>query len=257
MDASKLFDLKGRVALVTGASSGLGERFAEVAAANGAAVVLVARRKERLEALKAKIEKAGGRAVTAQADVTDQAAMKRAFDAAEKAFGTVDLFVANAGVVEVAKAVDMTPETWRKVLGTDLDAVFFTSTEAARRMIAAGKPGSIVTIASIAGYMVERGLSAYSVAKAGVIQATRALALEFARRNIRVNAIAPGFISTEINRDFLASEDGDQLKAKIPLARFGVPGDLDGTFLLLASGAGAWMTGSTVVVDGGELLMAG
>ncbi|HXL68964.1 MAG TPA: SDR family NAD(P)-dependent oxidoreductase [Xanthobacteraceae bacterium] len=257
MDASKLFDLKGRVALVTGASSGLGERFAEVAAANGAAVVLVARRKERLEALKTKIEKAGGRAVTAQADVTDQTAMKRAFGAAEKAFGTVDLFVANAGVVEVAKAVDMTPETWRKVMGTDLDAVFFTATEAARRMIAAGKPGSIVTIASIAGYMVERGLSAYAVAKAGVIQATRALALEFARRNIRVNAIAPGFISTEINSDFLASEDGEQLKAKIPLARFGTPGDLDGTFLLLASGAGAWMTGSTVVVDGGELLMAG
>src|ERR1700680_891567 len=135
MDARKLFDLKGRVALVTGASSGLGERFAEVAAANGAGVVLVARRKERLEALKTKIEKGGGRAVTAHAGGTAQRAMKRAFGAAEKAFGTVDLFVANAGVVEVAKAVDMTPETWRKVMGTDLDAVFFTATEAARRMI--------------------------------------------------------------------------------------------------------------------------
>jgi NAD(P)-dependent dehydrogenase (short-subunit alcohol dehydrogenase family) len=124
-------------------------------------------------------------------------------------------------------------------------------------MIAANKPGAIVTIASIAGYMVERGLSSYSVAKAGVIQATRALALEFARRNIRVNAIAPGFISTEINRDFLASEEGEQLRQKIPIGRFGTPGDLDGTFLLLASAAGAWMTGSTVVVDGGELLMSG
>jgi 3-oxoacyl-[acyl-carrier protein] reductase len=257
MDASKLFDLKGRVALVTGASSGLGEHFAEVAAANGAAVVLVARRKERLETLKAKIEKAGGRAAVAPADVTDQAAMKRAFDAAERAFGTVDLLVANAGMVEVAKAVDMSPEMWRRTMATDLDAVFFSATEAARRLIAAGKPGAIVTIASIAGYMVERGLSAYSVAKAGVIQATRALALELARRNIRVNAIAPGFISTEINRDFLASEEGERLKQKIPLARFGTPGDLDGTFLLLASAAGAWTTGSTVVVDGGELLMSG
>jgi 3-oxoacyl-[acyl-carrier protein] reductase len=257
MDAGKLFDLKGRVALVTGASSGLGARFAQVAAANGAAVALVARRKERLDTLKAKIEKAGGRAIVAPADVTDPGAMKSAFDAAEKAFGTVDLLVANAGMAAVAKATDMTPETWRKVMATDLDSVFFSATEAARRMIAAGKPGSIVAIASIAGYMVERGLSAYSVAKAGVIQATRALALELARKNIRVNAIAPGFIVTEMNREYLESEEGEGLRSRIPLARFGSEGDLDGTFLLLASEAGSLMTGSTVVVDGGLLLTQG
>src|SRR3990172_6406183 len=159
MDASKLFRLDGRVALVTGASSGLGERFAEVAAANGAAVVLVARRKERLEKLKAKIEKAGGRALVAVADVTDRKAMVAAFDAAEKAFGTVDLLVANAGIARVKKISDMTESSWREVLDTNLDAVFFWSQEAAKRMSAAKKPGAIVTISSIAAFTVAYGLS--------------------------------------------------------------------------------------------------
>jgi NAD(P)-dependent dehydrogenase (short-subunit alcohol dehydrogenase family) len=257
MDTNKLFDLKGRVALVTGASSGLGERFAEVAAANGAAVVLVARRKERLEALKAKIEKAGGRAVAAAADVTDRKAMAAAFDTAEKTFGTVDLLVANAGIARAAKIVDMTEESWREVLGTNLDAVFWWSREAGRRMVAAKKTGAIVTISSIAALTVAYGLSSYHVSKAAVMQMTKALALEFARRGIRVNTIAPGYVVTEINDDYLGSKDGKALEAKIPLARFGDPADLDGAFLLLASDAGRLMTGSTVVVDGGLMLMAG
>ena len=250
-----MFRLDGRVALITGASSGLGERFAEVAAANGASVVLVARRRERLEALKEKIEKSGGQALAATADVTDRAALARAFDAAEKAFGTVDLMVANAGIARLARALDMTPEIWREVLDADLDAVYFGCQEAAKRMVAAKRAGSIVTIASIAGFGVERGLSAYNVAKAGVLQATKALALELARRQIRVNAIAPGYIVTEINREFLLSEEGEKIRDRLPLNRLGDPSDLDGAFLLLASDAGRGITGSVVVVDNGHLLL--
>jgi NAD(P)-dependent dehydrogenase (short-subunit alcohol dehydrogenase family) len=257
MDAARLFRLDGRVALVTGASSGLGERFAEVAAANGAAVVLVARRKDRLEAVKARIEKAGGRALVAPADVTDRKAMVAAFDAAERAFGTVDLLVANAGIARVAKIVDMTEAGWREVLDTNLEAVFWWSREAGRRMIAAKKPGAIVTVSSIAAMTVAYGLSSYHVAKAAVVQITKALALEFARRGIRVNTIAPGYIVTEINADYLGSKDGEAIKGTIPLARFGEPTDLDGVFLLLASNAGSLMTGSTVVVDGGLMLAMG
>ncbi|MDO8534883.1 MAG: SDR family NAD(P)-dependent oxidoreductase, partial [Xanthobacteraceae bacterium] len=255
--AGKLFSLDGRVALVTGASSGLGLRFAEVAAANGAAVVLVARRVKQLDAVRVKIEKAGGRAAVAVADVTDQANMRRAFDAAEKAFGTVDVLVANAGIVRVARALETSPEMWREVMATNLDAVFFTAQEAANRMVAAGKPGAIVTIASISGFAVERGVAAYSVSKAGVIQATRALALELARKGIRVNAIAPGYTVTDLNRDFLMSDKGAAMREQIPLGRFGEIGDLDGAFLLLASDAGRWITGATVLVDGGHLLAMG
>jgi len=257
MDAGKIFRLNGRVALVTGASSGLGERFAEVAAANGAAVVLVARRKERLEKLKAKIEKAGGRALVAVADVTDRKAMVAAFDAAEKAFGAVDLLVANAGIARVAKIVDMTESGWREVLDTNLDAVFWWSREAGRRMIAAKKSGAIVTISSIAAFTVAYGLSSYHVGKAAVVQVTKALALELARKGIRVNTIAPGYIVTEINRDYLLSDEGQAMKGSIPLARFGEPADLDGAFLLLASDAGRLMTGSTIVVDAGHMLIMG
>jgi 3-oxoacyl-[acyl-carrier protein] reductase len=254
MQADKLFSLDGRVVLVTGASSGLGARFAEVAAANGAAVVLVARRSKPLDAVRAKIEKAGGRAAVAVADVTDRADMRRTFGAAEKAFGTVDVLVVNAGIVRVARALETSAEMWREVMATNLDAVFFTAQEAANRMVTAGKPGAIITIASIAGFAVERGVAAYSVSKAGVIQATRALALELARKGIRVNAIAPGYTVTDLNREFLTSDKGAAMCEQIPLGRFGEIGDLDGAFLLLASDAGRWITGATVLVDGGHLL---
>jgi 3-oxoacyl-[acyl-carrier protein] reductase len=257
MNAGKIFRLDGRVALVTGASSGLGARFAEVAAANGAAVMLVARRADRLEGVRTKIESAGGRAAIAVADVTDRDAMHRAFEAAEAHFGIVDLCVANAGVVRAARVLETTPELWRGTIATNLDAVFFTAQEAAKRMVAAGKPGAVVTVASIAGIAVERGVAAYAVSKAGVIQATRALALELARKGIRVNAIAPGYTITDLNREFLESEKGEALRETIPLGRFGAPDDLDGAFLLLASDAGRWMTGAAIVVDGGHLLMLG
>jgi 3-oxoacyl-[acyl-carrier protein] reductase len=254
MKASELFDLSGRVGLVTGASSGLGLRFAEVLAANGAAVALVARRKDRIVALQEKITAAGGRALAIEADVLDGASMRRAFDAAEAAFGTVTILVNNAGVAHSTRAVELPEEEWRRVIATNLDAVFLWSQEAARRMLAAGKPGAIVNIASVLGFGASKGVIAYATAKAGVVQMTKALGLELAFKGVRVNAIAPGWFVTEINRDYLASEEGKKLTRDIPVGRFGRDGDLDGALLLLASDAGRFIAGATIVVDGGQMV---
>ena len=255
MKAAALFDLKGKVALVTGASSGLGRQFARALAENGAAVALVARRMDRLKALKDEIEGAGGKAVAIAADVTDRAAMAKAFDATEKAFGTVTILVNNAGIAQSARrAIEVSADEWRNVLGVDLDAVFHNAQEAARRMLAANKKGAIVNIASVLGLGVAKGVAAYAVAKAAVIQTTKALAVELAFRGVRVNAIAPGWFVTEINDDYLMSEAGEKIKRDIPMGRFGNEGDLDGALLLLASDAGAYITGATIVVDGGQVV---
>jgi 3-oxoacyl-[acyl-carrier protein] reductase len=254
MAAADIFDLHGKVALVTGASSGLGVRFAECLAENGASVVLVARRADRLDEVKARIEKAGGRAVAVEADVRDRAAMVAAFDAAEKAFGTVTILVSNAGVVTTGRAVELSEEEWRRVLSTNLDAVFYWAQEAARRMLAAEVGGAIVNIASVIGFGVSKGVIAYATAKAAVIQVTKALALELAFKGIRVNAIAPGWIVTELNREFLMSERGQVLKRDIPIGRFGEERDLDGPLLLLVSDAGRFVTGATIIADGGQVV---
>jgi 3-oxoacyl-[acyl-carrier protein] reductase len=254
MKAAEMFSLKGRVALVTGASSGLGVQFARALAENGTALALVARRADRLKALKDEIESKGGKAVAIEADVTDRAAMTRAFDAAEKAFGTVTILVNNAGIAHGGRAVEMPPEEWRKVLSTNLDAVFFWAQEAARRMLAAKKQGAIVNIASVLGLAVAKGAVAYATAKAGVVQVTKALAVELAFKGVRVNAIAPGWFVTEMNDDYLASEAGTAIKREIPMGRFGNIGDLDGALLLLASDAGSYITGATIVVDGGQVV---
>jgi NAD(P)-dependent dehydrogenase (short-subunit alcohol dehydrogenase family) len=254
MKAAELLDLTGRVALVTGASSGLGARFAQVLAQNGAAVALVARRVDRIAALKERITAAGGRAVAIAADVLDRAAMVRAFDEAEKAFGTVTILVNNAGVAHAGRAVDLPAAEWRRVLSTNLDAVFYWAQEGARRMLAAGRKGAIVNIASVLGFGVSKGVVAYTTAKAGVVQVTKALGLELAFKGVRVNAIAPGWFVTEINRDYLTSEAGQKLTREIPSGRFGQDGDLDGALLLLASDAGSYITGATIVVDGGQVV---
>jgi 3-oxoacyl-[acyl-carrier protein] reductase len=254
MKAAEMFSLTGRVALVTGASSGLGTQFAKALADNGAAVALVARRADRLKVLKDEIESKGGKAVAIEADVTDRAAMARAFDAAEKAFGTVTILVNNAGIAHGGRAVEMPPEEWHKVVSTNLDAVFFWAQEAARRMLAAKKQGAIVNIASVLGLAVSKGAVAYAAAKAGVVQVTKALAVELAFKGVRVNAIAPGWFVTEMNNDYLAGEAGTAIKREIPMGRFGNPGDLDGALLLLTSGAGSYITGATIVVDGGQVV---
>ena len=254
MKATEIFDLKGCVALVTGASSGLGRRFAQVLAANGAAVALVARRADRLKDLQAAIEKLGGKAVAIEADVLDRKAMARAFDQAEKVLGTVTILVNNAGVAHSTRATELSEEEWRRVVGTNLDAVFAWAQEGAKRMLAANKMGAIVNIASVLGFGVSKGTIAYSTAKAGVIQMTKALGLELAFKGVRVNAIAPGWFVTEINHDYLTSEQGKKLTRDIPVGRFGQDGDLDGALLLLVSDAGSYIAGATVVVDGGQMV---
>ena len=252
MKAAALFDLSGAAALVTGASSGLGARFARVLAANGAAVVCVARRKDRLDALAAEINASGARALACAADVCDAGAMERAFDAALSLGAKSLITVNNAGVGQAGSALDQPREVWSETMRIDLDSVYFNAQRAAQRMVAAGLPGVIINTASIVGLNASKTLSAYAVAKAGVIQLTRALAVEYAAHSIRVNAIAPGYFITEMNGDFLLSERGQTMKRAVPLGRFGAEGDLDGTLLLLASKAGAFITGATFVVDGGQ-----
>src|SRR5690242_21210938 len=253
--AADMFSLKGRVALVTGASSGLGQQFARALADNGAAVALVARRADRLAAFSAELMKSGAKAFAVEADVTDRGAMLEAFDVVEKELGTVDILVNNAGVAQAGvRAVELEEAEWRRVLSTNLDAVFYWAQEAAKRMLAAGKKGSIVNIASVLGLMVAKGGVAYAAAKAGVVQVTKALAVELAFKGIRVNAIAPGWFVTEMNDDYLTGEAGAAIKREIPMGRFGSPGDLDGALLLLVSDAGSYITCATIVVDGGQVI---
>ncbi|MEM8646740.1 MAG: glucose 1-dehydrogenase [Pseudomonadota bacterium] len=255
MKAAELFDLSGEVALITGASSGLGRNFAKVLAANGAKVVVAARSAGKLEDLKAEIEASGGEALAVPLDISERDQIAPAFDAAEAAFGTVTLLVNNAGISGAMTGMDMTPEDWRALMAVNLDGPWFAAQEASSRMIAADTGGTIINIASVASFRALRTLAAYGATKAALKQLTSNLAVELARHDIRVNAIAPGYILTEINREFFESGAGDHMIKTIPQRRIGDPSDLDGVLLLLASRkAGAFMTGTTVIVDGGQVL---
>lgn len=241
--------LAGRRALVTGASSGLGRHFARVLAAAGAAVTVGARRVERLEDLAQEIAAAGGTAQTVALDVTDAASV-----AAAVAGDAFDIVINNAGVTLDGPALKTAEADWARVIDTDLTGVFRVAQGAARAMVDAGAGGSIVNIASILGLRVAGNLSAYATAKAGVVQMTKSLALEWARHDIRVNALCPGYIETDLNRDFFASEAGRALIKRVPQRRLGRMSDLDGPLLLLASDDSAFMTGTEIVVDGGHLV---
>jgi NAD(P)-dependent dehydrogenase (short-subunit alcohol dehydrogenase family) len=247
------FEVKGEVALVTGASSGLGAHFARVLAGAGASVVLAARRSERLAALAAEIDERGGRAAAVTMDVTDAASVAAGFDAAQASLGTVTLLVNNSGVAVTARSLDLEEAEWDRVLDTNLKGAWLVAREAARRLVAAECGGAIVNIASIVAFGVVGGLGAYAASKAGLVQLTRTMANELARHDIRVNAIAPGYIETEINRGFFQTPAGQSMIRSVPQRRLGDPSDLDGALLLLASKASRYMTGSTVVVDGGHL----
>lgn len=247
------FDLTGRTALITGASSGLGAHFAEVLAEAGATVVLAARRLDRLEALAAKI---GERAIPVALDVTDPDSIAACFAAIQdKTGGPADIIVNNSGLSREGFATQMSDEDWDLVMDTNLKGVWRVAKAGANAMMAAGKPGSIINIASILGLRVAHTLSAYSASKAAVDHLTRAMALELARAGIRVNAIAPGYFQTEINDEFMGTELAKKLVNKVPMRRTGRLEELSGPLLLLSSDAGSYMTGATLVVDGGHCQM--
>ncbi len=251
------FSLRGKTALVTGASSGLGRHFARVLAEAGAKVAVAARRLERLQQLASDIRAQGGGAAAVELDVTDRASIVSAFDAAEAELGPVSVLVNNAGVPAGSYFLNMSDSEWRGVMEVNLDGVFRVGQEAARRMSARASGGSIINIASISAFAVLKAVAPYSASKAAVVSLTKSMALELARDNIRVNALAPGYFSTELNDAFLASDAGKRLLSRVPMARAGRLDELDGALLLLASDAGAFMTGSVITIDGGHLLAMG
>lgn len=250
-----IFSLAGRDVLVTGASSGLGRHFALTLAAGGARTVFIAARKaEKLAGLKAEIEEIGAVSHALQLDVTDVASVKSAFDVIASLGVTADVIVNNAGVTETKPFLEQSVEDWNKVIDTNLRGCWFVSQEGAKRLVFVGQKGSVINIASILGERVASHIGPYCISKAGIVQATKVAALELARYDIRVNALLPGYIVTDLNRDFLMSEAGERLRSRIPSRRFGYPENLDGPLLLLASAAGAHITGATLSVDGGHLV---
>jgi NAD(P)-dependent dehydrogenase (short-subunit alcohol dehydrogenase family) len=255
--ASKLLSLDGKAALVTGASSGFGRHFAHVLAEAGAKVVLAARRLDVLKQLEAEVRGRGGQAAAVAMDVTDRASVAKAFADAETALGPITILVNNAGIPSGSFFNRTTEEEWREVMSVNLDGVFRVGQEAARRMAANRTGGSIINTASLLGFGVIKGLSTYSATKAAVISLTKSMALELARDNIRVNALAPGYFATEFNEAYLASEAGRRMLVRVPMGRAGAVEELDGPLLLLASDAGRFMTGSVITVDGGHLLVMG
>lgn len=255
--ANSPFDLTGRTALVTGASSGLGRHFAEVLARAGARVALVARRTDALEQVRQAIVAANPgieMPVIQTMDVTNPQAVNDAIDSAWGALGRIDILVNNAGVTATTPFLDMDEDSWNGIIDTNLTGCARVARAVGRRMRDDGKGGAIINVASILGLRVAGQVSAYTASKAGLVQLTKAMALELARNNIRVNALCPGYVETDLNRDFFESEAGKTLIKRVPQRRLGRMAELDGPLLLLASDAGSYMTGAALCVDGGHLV---
>jgi len=247
--------LEGKIAIITGASSGLGKQFALSMAEAGATVVLTARRMDRLQALAAEIEGNGGQAMPLALDVTDSANIEAVLDAVESKYGCADVLVNNAGIGNTQSFLDMSEASWDAMMDTNLKSVWRFSQAFSKRLIKAEKPGNVVNIASILGLGSAAQLCHYATAKAGVVQLTKVLALELARHQIRVNAIAPGYFCTEMNEDVLTTEKGKAyIVKKVPMRRLGLTQELVGPMLLLASDAGSFMTGAVIAVDGGHVV---
>jgi len=251
---AELFGLHGRHALVTGASSGLGRHFAGVLAAAGARVSVAARREAALAQTVQSIRASGAQAQSVRMDVTDASSIEQGFAEAEARFGPVCILINNAGVTATRAALDVAESDWSSVIDTNLKGSWLVAQHAARRIVQHGVGGSIVTIASLLALRVAGGVAPYAISKAGVVQMTKALAQEWARHNIRVNALAPGYIETDLNDAFFTSDAGKALIRRIPQRRLGEARELDGALLLLASDAGSYMTGSVIAVDGGHLV---
>ncbi|KAI9027758.1 short-chain dehydrogenase/reductase SDR [Hyaloraphidium curvatum] len=252
-DASGLFSLRGKRALVTGASSGLGHRAALVFAKAGASVVAAARRKDRLADLVRQITEAGGQALAVECDVRSPASVTALFDEIEQTGPVADVVLNCAGIATSAPFLAQGEAEWDSVVGTNLTAAWRVARESAARLVKAAKPGTIINMVSVTGIRAQGHVAPYAAAKAGLDQLSRVMALELARYNIRTNSLAPGYFSTELNSDHLKSKGGEQMRMKVPMRRFGKEGELDGAMLLLASDAGSYINGSTIVVDGGHL----
>ncbi|WP_234052788.1 MULTISPECIES: SDR family NAD(P)-dependent oxidoreductase [unclassified Xanthobacter] len=245
--------LDQRVVLVTGASQGLGAFFAGELAKAGARVALGARNLEACSALAARIAQAGGTALPVALDVTDPRSVEAGMEAVVASFGRLDVLVNNAGVTATVPLLDMSEESWDRIVDTNLKGAFLTAQAAARHMKGQGE-GVIVNVASILGHRVAGQVAAYAASKAGLVQLTRSMALEWARFGIRANALCPGYVETDINRDFFATEAGQALVKRIPSRRLGRLEDLSGPLLFLCSEAAAYMNGTSLVVDGGHLV---
>ncbi|MGQ0676540.1 MAG: SDR family NAD(P)-dependent oxidoreductase [Rhodospirillales bacterium] len=245
-------DLGGAVAVVTGAGGGLGRHFALTLARAGAKVAVCGRRLAKLKATEKSIEAFDGRALPVELDVTDAGSVDRAVEAAERELGPIAILVNNAGVATDKPALEHSEAEWDAVLDTNLKGAFLMANAVARHMIRLKHGGSIVNVASVLGLNAAGRVAPYAASKAGLINLTRALAVEWARHGIRVNALAPGYIETDINRDFIASEAGRAVAKRIPQRRLGRVEDLEGPLLLLCSPAASFMTGAVVVVDGGQ-----
>ncbi len=246
------FSLEGKAALVTGASSGLGRHAALLLSAAGAKVGLAARRLEPLVELERQIEAKDGRAIPLRLDVTDPASVADCVSTAETELGPISILINNAGVADTKPAFEVSEEDWDRVVDTNLKGAWLVAQEVAQHMANLGHGGSIVNMASVLGLVAGQQVPAYVASKGGLIALTKALAAEWARHDIRVNALAPGYIETDINRGFLASEAGERLRRRIPLRRFGRPEDLDGALLLLASDSARYISGTVIVVDGAQ-----
>jgi NAD(P)-dependent dehydrogenase (short-subunit alcohol dehydrogenase family) len=246
--------LDGSIALVTGASAGLGRHFAQVLARAGATVAVTARRTELLEQLARSIEAAGGRAFAVRMDVTSSESVRAALDHIQATIGVPDIVVNNSGVGISKPVLEQSEADWDAVVDTNLKGAFLVATEAARRLREQRRAGSIINIASILGFRNAGGVAPYASSKGGLVQLTRNLALELARFDIRVNAIAPGYIDTELNHEFWNTPQGGEMIKRIPQRRLGNPEDLDGALLLLAGAASRYMTGTVITVDGGHLV---